>query len=61
MSDESSEIGNRCMFQLVKQILISKILKKQNKKKNVLILAFNASTGAYPGKFPREFDLIILL
>ena len=25
MRDESSETGNRCMFQLVKQMLISKI------------------------------------
>ena len=29
MSDESSEIGNRCMFQLVKQMLISKYFKKE--------------------------------
>ena len=50
MSDESSETGNRCMFQLVKQMPTSK----------VFILAFNAPTGADPGDFPTEIDLIIL-
>ena len=64
MSDESGEIGNRCMLQLVlNKCLFQKYLKKKKKKKKnkyVLILAFNAPTGADPGEFPREFELIIL-
>ena len=34
--------------------------RKTNAYCNNILKAFNAPTGADPGEFPREFDLIIL-